>query len=247
MSGPVEPAEPLAAHAAWRAARERRLRAPDGWPGVIGLHWFERGDNEVGSAATAVPLPSGPACLGTLRWDGAALTWLPAAGPAQPLLSDRDGAPTLLRCGAIEFFVIERDGRPAVRVRDLDWAVRRPFAGLRCHAYDPAWRFDAVWRRGAGGWEALFHVGEREVRLQPQRVDADGVMFVFRDATSGAETYGAGRFLDAAPAVDGRLALDFNYAYNPPCAFTAHATCPLPPASNRLPFAVAAGELAYTG
>ena len=75
--------------------------------------------------------------------------------------------------------------------------------------------------------------------------------FIFRDRTSGKETYGAGRFLQAKVAtiettadatVDGKITLDFNRAYNPPCAFTAFATCPLPPSENWLPFPVLAGE-----
>ncbi len=68
------------------------------------------------------------------------------------------------------------------------------------------------------------------------------VLFVFRDRSSGRETYGAGRFLKAPAPVDGKITLDFNFAFNPPCAFTPFATCPLPPPENWLPFAVPAGE-----
>jgi uncharacterized protein (DUF1684 family) len=68
------------------------------------------------------------------------------------------------------------------------------------------------------------------------------VFFVFRDRSCGKETYGAGRFLKANIAVDGKITLDFNFAFNPPCAFTPFALCPLPPPENWLPFVVAAGE-----
>jgi uncharacterized protein (DUF1684 family) len=73
-------------------------------------------------------------------------------------------------------------------------------------------------------------------------VGDDEIFFVFRDRTSGKETYGAGRFLKANPAAGGCMTLDFNRACNPPCAFTPFATCPLPPPENWLPFAVPAGE-----
>ena len=69
------------------------------------------------------------------------------------------------------------------------------------------------------------------------------LFFIFRDATSGKTTYGAGRFLHADPPKDGRVILDFNKAYSPPCAVTPYATCPLPPPQNRLPVAIEAGEI----
>jgi len=74
-------------------------------------------------------------------------------------------------------------------------------------------------------------------------VENDAVFFVFRDQTSGRQTYGGGRFLKTSLAGDGLITLDFNRAYNPPCAFTPFATCPLPPPENWLPFAVLAGEM----
>jgi uncharacterized protein (DUF1684 family) len=70
---------------------------------------------------------------------------------------------------------------------------------------------------------------------------------IFGDRTNGRETYGAGRFLYASPPVDGKTVLDFNKAYNPPCVFTPYATCPLPPAQNKLPIEIAAGEKRYAG
>ncbi|HEY7215651.1 MAG TPA: DUF1684 domain-containing protein, partial [Thermoanaerobaculia bacterium] len=85
------------------------------------------------------------------------------------------------------------------------------------------------------------------------RIDAleggeDGSLFlVFGDQTNGKETYGAGRFLDTGAPKDGKVVVDFNTAYNPPCAFTAFATCPLPPAENKLPIRVEAGEKKFAG
>jgi uncharacterized protein (DUF1684 family) len=80
--------------------------------------------------------------------------------------------------------------------------------------------------------------------------EGDGQLFlIFADRTNGKETYGAGRFLYAAPPAPGsdRVIVDFNQSYNPPCVFTPYATCPLPPPENRLDLAVRAGEKKYRG
>jgi uncharacterized protein (DUF1684 family) len=86
-------------------------------------------------------------------------------------------------------------------------------------------------------------VDGKEYRLTPVLEEGSpDLFFIFGDETNRTETYGAGRFLYAAPAKDGTVILDFNRAYNPPCAFSAFATCPLPPKQNRLALKVEAGE-----
>ena len=94
---------------------------------------------------------------------------------------------------------------------------------------------------------AVFQLHGRQFRLTPVYDDpgSKDLFFMFKDETSGKETYGAGRFLDTDPPKDGRVVLDFNKAYNPPCAFTPYATCPLPPKENRLPVRIEAGEKTY--
>ena len=73
-----------------------------------------------------------------------------------------------------------------------------------------------------------------------------GLWFLpFRDASSGKETYGAGRYLELEPGPDGKVVLDFNYAYNPYCAYNANWVCPIPPAENRLTAAILAGEKSF--
>lgn len=257
-------ADAVAEHRQWQQRRRAELDAPEGWPGLIGLHWLEPGANAVGSdPACPVPLPAGPPRLGVLEWQEDGLTWQPQDGPAQTLQSDAGGTPTLLTWGDYRFFVIARDGRLAVRLRDLAWQSRRPFAGLEYFDYDPAWRLVARWESLAEPLvmevpsvtgelqpvtvrqQAVFQCQGQEVALLPMEVGEAGVFFVFRDAGSGRLSYGAGRFLRARPPRDGLLVLDFNRAYNPPCAFTPFATCPLPPPENWLPFAVPAGERKY--
>jgi uncharacterized protein (DUF1684 family) len=254
----------LASHAHWREERLRSLQAPDSWLGLIGLFWLEEGDNVVGSAAdAAVPLPSGPPQLGVLRWSAAGVLWLPADGEAMSLVTDAGGAPTVVSQGSLAFFVIEREGRLAVRLRDRDWAASRSFAGVDCFPFSADWQIVADWRpleparemevpnvsgdlkNVTVAWQAVFRVGDVEATLLPMSVSDSGVFFVFRDTTSGRQSYGAGRFLHAAPAQGGKIVLDFNRAINPPCAFTPFATCPLPPPENWVSFAVAAGEKKY--
>lgn len=251
----------LADYQRWRQARHDELAGPDSWLGLIGLFWLEAGGNGLGSGdAAVVKLPDGPARQGEVLWLDERVYWRPDGGARVELQTDRDGTPSTVDLGEYAFFVIERDGRLAVRLRDRQWAARQPFAGLACYAADPAWRIAAVWqplsparymevptvsgelKRVAVSHQAVFEVAGQSIALLPMAVGEQEVFFVFRDCGSGKATYGGGRFLKAPVAVDGKISLDFNFAYNPPCAFTPFATCPLPPPENWLPCAVPAGE-----
>lgn len=264
--------------AAWQQRRQEELSAPDSWLGLIALVWLEPGKSTVGSApGSTVQLPAGPPRLGTLTVEAGQVVWCSEAGVqvaveggmavagGTRLETDRDGRPTWVCCGDLAFFIMEREGRLAVRLRDRGWASRRHFAGLEYFPFDPAWRIEARWesldppqvmevpnvtgniKEVTVGWQAVFEVAGQAVALLPMEVGADGVFFILRDGTSGRLTYGAGRFLKTRPPRDGKITLDFNRAYNPPCAFTPFATCPLPPPQNWLPFAIPAGEKKYAG
>ena len=250
--------------ARWREERQRTLQAPDSWLGLIGFFWLEEGSNCVGTdSASVVRLPQGPAVFGELRCQAGHVTWQPTDGFALALRTDAEGDPDVVSLGAVSFSVIERGGQLAVRLRDRDWASRKPFAGVDCLPFAAGWQITANWqpltppreidvpnvtgdlKKVTVEWQAVFRVGENEAALLPMSVSETGVFFVFRDASSGKSSYGAGRFLHAEHPVDGYIRLDFNRAINPPCAFTPFATCPLPPPENWLPFPVAAGELKY--
>lgn len=259
----------------WRRARHAELSGPESWLGLVGLFWLEAGVNRVGSADDCpVRLPEGPAHLGDLNWQDERLTWLPAGAPPRDLQTDVDGQPSVVAFDNGSFFVVDREGRLAVRLRDRAWSGKRHFTGVGYFDYDPAWRIDAAWlplsppvqmevpnvsgdlKRVEVSHQAVFEVGGQTVRLLPMSVSDTEVFFIFRDRTSGKESYGAGRFLKATlpatdgiadPAVNGKISLNFNFAYNPPCAFTPFATCPLPPAENWLSFAVPAGEQKWSG
>lgn len=267
---------------AWRAGRIERLTAPDGWLSLVGLEWLTEGANRVGSAAdNDVVLTTGPAHLGviTLGADGIAnLSLSPDAGATidgrsitQAALIDDvqagEGAPTLVTFGTASFFVIDRDGRKGLRVKDTDAPTRRHFAGIDAFPVDPSWRIDATWVPAAPDetLEMGTVIGTIDKYPVPGRLEfsRDGQQFemlpvieapgdkqyfvVFADRTSGKETYGAARFLYVDPPKDGKVELDFNKAYNPPCAFTPFATCPLAPPENRIDLRVTAGEKNYRG
>lgn len=260
----------------WRAGRIERLQRPDGWLTLVGLAWLQPGDNSVGSAeGSVVALPAGaPARLGTIRvvGDEATFTAAPAVevtSAGEPvstvrLRSDRDGNPTVLTHGTVSFYLIGRNGRLAVRVKDSEAAARKRFAGIEHFPVDPKWRVEARFEPAPAGHEievpnalgylekmnapghVVFELGGATQRLLALDDTGDGRLFlVFGDLTTGKETYGGGRFLYTDPPKDGRAVIDFNRAYNPPCVFSPYATCPLPPPGNKMKVRVEAGEKKY--
>ena len=183
------------------------------------------------------------------------------------LESDADGKQTILKLGSLTFYVIKRGERLGVRVKDPQNPDRSSFGGLDYFPVNPKWILDAKYEAHVphkmisivnvlGMVEEMpspgtlvFDVDGKTYRLDPVLEKGEKQWFIiFADATSGKETYGAGRYLYAdPPGADGKVILDFNKSYNPPCAFTKFATCPLPPRQNRLPFRVEAGEKKYVG
>jgi len=183
------------------------------------------------------------------------------------MVPDTPGEPTVLESGALRFFVIERAGHLGVRVRDLDNPHRRNFRGLEYFPVSTEWALTARFEPYTPqrhlkiinilGMEddalspgaVVFQKDGREYRLDTVLEDpGDSELFImFADATSGHETYGGGRFLYIPLPHEGIAQLDFNEAYNPPCALNDFATCPLPPPQNRLALRIAAGELKYAG
>jgi len=173
----------------------------------------------------------------------------------------------VLASGTLRFFVIERAGNLGVRVRDLANPHRTGFRGLSYFPVSTGWVFDARFEPyqtahrikiiNILGMEQeyespgalVFLKDGREWRLDAVLEQAgDPELFImFADATSGQETYGGGRFLYVPLPSAGHTRLDFNQAYNPPCALNDFATCPLPPPQNRLKLRVEAGERTYAG
>ncbi len=184
---------------------------------------------------------------------------------AAALRSDEHGEPSVLTLGGVRMFVVIRGERVGLRVKDSEAPTRRHFQGLTYFRYAPDRRVIARFvphdppRKqpmtdvtGATVTEdcpgsLVFTLDGRELRLDALADREEGDLFLlFRDATSGRSTYGSGRYLHTPlPDAAGNVMLDFNFAYNPPCAFTGFATCPLPPRQNWLPVAIEAGEKRY--
>jgi uncharacterized protein (DUF1684 family) len=257
---------------AWRQAREAGLAAPDSWLALTGLFFLADGVHSVGSAAACdIRLPAGaPAQLGSLDFhDGQAMlhvtTDVPVLADGAPietvrLTDNRDGAATLVTVGTVTFFIHHVGGQFAVRVRDSRNPAIAAFTGCVWFPVRPEYRVvgrlvrhpapvdvpiktvvQTAMTYPSVGW-VEFELQGRALRLLARAGGPDQLTFVLRDATAGEETYAQARFLSADLLGDDQVVMDFNKAYNPPCAFTPFATCPLPPPENILPVRIEAGE-----
>ncbi len=181
------------------------------------------------------------------------------------LQTDRDAERTVLSSGSLSWYVIKRGNDFAVRLKDRENPRIAEFSGIARYPVQSDWRIKArflpykpaktlsvptilgtlIEQQSPGALE--FEVAGKTYRLDPIAEPQDDEFWIlFGDETSGTETYGGGRFLYAdLPTEAGITYLDFNKAYNPPCAFTEFATCPLPPAQNKLPVPIPAGEKNY--
>jgi uncharacterized protein (DUF1684 family) len=257
----------------WRAQHQADLMKDFGWLTVVGLDWLKEGDNRVGAdPASEVPLPPGsaPRRVAIISLHAGKAEVHPE--PGVPLiLNGKPASTTILRedddvlaINHLKFYLIRRGDRAGIRLKDNDSAARKDFKGLAWYPVDPTWRIQAKFNAWTTPHSIVFHntIGQQEIEPSPGTVtfrkdgrefhleptiDDGELFFVIRDQTSGKTTYGASRFLYTEPAKDGMVWLDFNKAENPPCAFTAYATCPLPPPQNRLALAITAGEKIYTG
>ena len=246
--------------AEWHHQREEGLKRDGGWLTVAGLFWLEEGLNRFGKdPANQIVLPDGPAQAGVfeLREGKVKVT---TGGETRELWPD---SLDVAKVGRLSLFVIKRSDRYGIRLKDPESEYRRDFRGIEYYPADETYRVAAQFVAEPskipilnilGQTEAMespgyavFRLNGQELRLRPvlEEPDAKELFYIFRDQTSGKETYGAGRFLYSGMPKDGKVVLDFNKAYNPPCAFTPYATCPLPPAENRLAIKVEAGEKKY--
>ena len=260
-----------------RAEREAGLRKPGGWLSLIGLDWLSEGSNSIGSAkGNDIVLLKGPPKLGVITLkDGKVSISINAESGAtvdgktvseSALASDATDTPSIVAAGPVSFFVIQRNDKIGLRIKDADAQALKHFLGIDFFEIDPSWRVEARWvafdqpqlleipdvvgtiYTSQVPGKAVFERGGKTYELLPMNEETkDGLFFVFADKTSGKITYGGGRFLDTDAPKNGKLILDFNLAYDPPCAFTPYATCPLAPPENRLKVAVEAGEKKYRG
>jgi uncharacterized protein len=258
----------------WRQSYEAKLKADDGWLTVSALLWLHEGENSFGSdSSNAIVLPYSyvPAKAGYFDFHagktvihvnpGVPITL--AGKPVESMELRPDSTEDRLNIGDLTFFVHASGKRYAIRVKDKNSQLRKDFKGLHWFPVNEAYRFNACFvaypkpreveitnllgDRGPAYFPGYiaFMLGGKEYRLDAEDNGSGGLSIVFRDLTSKKDTYQAARFLDADPPKEGHVEIDFNKAYNPPCAYNPYATCPLPSARNRLQVEIPAGEKRY--
>ena len=259
----------------WREEREERLRTSErSWLVLVGLFWLKEGANSFGSdpACDFVLPPSAPQKAGAFHFKDGQVTLKLEPGvtascndgelPARPLLDDQQEQPDFLRMGQLILVVLKRGTSTLIRVWNVDHPARAEFSGLNFYPYKPEYRivakyegyapFKMVRQKDIIGetydnkmlGQVVFTRDGKEYRLDAEDA-GDGLFIAFRDATNAKTTYAGGRYLLTDKPENGQVVVDFNRAYNMPCAYTMFATCGLPPAENRLPISVEAGEQKY--
>ena len=263
---------------AWNARRTESLRGPNGWLNLAGLFWLKDGINSFGSDSysnlvfpSALGIKEGGYFLLekgivtqsllpgiSIAVDGKAVTGMTVVfhpdSTRQPMMEN----------GSIRWFIIKRDNKYGVRVRDLNHPNLANFTGVERFPVDVSWKVVATWEETPDRTLPITNVlGQTTDQAAPGRLtftlegeefhldaldegDPDELFIIFGDATNTIETYGAGRYLYVSrPDSAGQVVMDFNRAQNPPCAFTEFATCPLPPKQNVMGIRVLAGEKDY--
>jgi hypothetical protein len=241
---------------AFGSAAGNPIRLPDRAPAQVGVFTLHNGQ------VTVFPTPDSQ-----LRIRDQKLT-----GTSQPLNVDTSGEADYLFIGdpsspqsgslgtGIRMMVIERAGNLAIRVWDPQSSVRRDFLGCIWYEPDARYRVNAkiepypeprqfmiddivgIQRPVTMHAALAFELEGKEYRLDAERQEDNSYDIIFKDQTVGKTTYGAGRYLTTEVAEGDQVVIDFNVAYNPPCAFTEFATCPLPLPQNILPIVIEAGE-----
>ena len=258
----------------WRQDYENDLKSDTGWLTISGLFWLHEGENRFGSdPLNDIVLPEGsaPPDAGYFEFHRGKTTVHVKSGvpvtlggkPVETAELRPDSADRLV-LGDLSLWVHASGERYAVRLQDKNSKVRKAFTKLEWFPVDESYRVTAHFQlydepkqiemQNQSGdtlhvpiaGYVLFTLRGQELRLDAQVDDRTSELsFVFRDLTSGRETYGASRFLDTEAPHHGEVVLDFNKAYNPPCAYNPYTTCPLPPPQNRLRVRVEAGEMNY--
>ena len=266
--------DPTAEAAAWRAKHEADYRRDwVTIAGLHFLHEGSQSAGSGKSHDIVLP-PSAPATLGRFVVQGATVRFEPAPGAPVDLKGGRVTAPVVLKddgspgadelvTGTVKIAVHVSGDRRSLRVWDPDGPLARGFKGFTWFPIQSEYRvtgrfipdaapktlqvintfndLDTFTTQGV----VEFTLNGQTLRLRPFTTRPKRFYFVFKDVSSGEETYAAARFLYADLRDDGTAVLDFNQAYNPPCAFNPYTTCPIPLPENRLPVKVLAGERAY--
>lgn len=260
----------------WRAKKYHDLVGENGWLALTGLSWLKAGRNLVGSNPMCeVALPErAPTFLGIIELSGKTVRLQVADGvpvlvngkPAHKtiLKSSKDPKPSYITWNDLRMVVHEHAGKYAVRIWDNQRRHVFTLPLLKWFPVNKHFRFNARYTRypepkiseqpdmfgdtvedRLDGYVA-FHFEGKTYKLDATEVKEQKLFIKFRDLTSSKETYPPSRYHYTEPVTSGKVIVDFNYSYSPPCAFTEYATCIFAPQQNYLPFRVEAGEI-YRG
>jgi uncharacterized protein (DUF1684 family) len=256
---------------AWRERAEKSLRQDNGWLTLAGRFPMKPGVNTFGTGAgndIVFDQGLGPERMGTFTVEKGKVTVKLEGGLAftkegvsfdEHVFSTGPGKPDWVALGRLAMHVIERDGKYILRLADNESRVRAQFGGRNWYELKEGFRVEATFHpyqdkkieivnvldevsKEVSPGYVEFTLGGKKHRLDA--VGDEGLFFVMRDGTSGDTTYRPSRFLyvDTVPKPGAKFMLDFNKAYNPPCAFSEYTTCPLPPEQNILKVRIEAGE-----
>lgn len=262
----------------WHQKRIASLKEKDSWFSLAGLFWLEEGENSFGSDESndiVFPEDKSADFMGWFYLEDQVVKIKVKSGikivndnnPVEEmsLKNDMEGKPTTLHYGSLSWYVIKREDKFGIRLKDSENPDILNFEGIDRFPVKPEWRIKAefipydpvkmieiptvlgtITKEKSPG-VLNFTIEGQKYSLDPLgNPGSDSYFVIFADLTNGKETYGAGRFLSVKRAhADSSFYIDFNKAYNPPCAFTKYATCPLPPKQNQLPLEITAGEKKY--
>ncbi|MBR9762795.1 MAG: DUF1684 domain-containing protein [Rhodobacteraceae bacterium] len=249
-----------AAHEAWFQTRMEKLTAENGWLNLLGRWWIIPGTRSIGSGAgNDIRLPLGPEVLGslTLNADDTG-SFTPEGG--ETIALDRAAGTFAWRADRFLLEITALNDWRALRIRDAQSDAADHLKPIEFFPLDPALRITARWEKlpepmelvldtiiGAPTYVPVTHVAKfefagRQMAMLPTYGTADRPQFVFRDLTSMEDAYSHMRFVFGEEVTQDSVVIDFNRATNPPCAFTSHAVCPLPPRENLFGVRIEAGE-----
>ena len=256
----------------WDQKRISRLKEETGWLNLAGLFWLKEGENKFGSEKNNdIIFPFGPGQIGSLFLIDSIVTIKVNPGvevlhngtsvSEMIMKDDYSDSTTFLQTGSLKWNIIKRTKGFAIRLRDLSSKLVKEFKGIERFPINVDWKIEAKFKvydppkkimipdivgtidEESSPGAAVFEVDGKTFSMDALDAGGSRIWFIFADETSDEETYGAGRFLYTdKPDSFGKVILDFNKAYNPPCVFSKFATCPLPPKDNYLKLRIIAGE-----
>ncbi len=256
----------------WQQDRLEGLKSKDGWLNLAGIYWLKEGDQTFGSdPSNDMVFPDKAAAfIGTITLTGE-VAHIVVNNEAKlclnknqvnefELTSDKTGTPSYVTHGDLAWYIMKRHNSLAIRLRDYKNPAIEALDHIPSFPIDPEYLVEATLHPFEK--PRIFTVntpfqdytqeyncpGELHFKLKGQKLklfpftSGEGYFIIISDETSAIDTYGGGRFMYSYPDSSGRIILDFNKAYNPPCAVTPFAACPMPPPENHLPIGIEAGE-----